>query len=123
MIKNLIWLKVGLSPTPPCQHLLTELPGAATAPVLCFQFPGLEEGLLFISEERTPIMEKENKPPKGCVWDGDSRLLTRRSGEARPGKHRVAPLKWLELCLAARVENTDYYYYFLFMIAMCLTGH
>lgn len=54
--------------------------------------------------------------------DGDSRLLTRWSGEARLGKRGVSPLKWLDLCLAARVGNTDYYYYFPFMTAMCLTG-
>lgn len=80
----------------------------------------MEEGSLCVLEGHAPVTGRENKPPKRRVWDGDSRLLTPRSGEARPGKCGVAALKWLELCLAARVGKADYYYYyFLFMTAMC----
>lgn len=47
-------------------------------------------------------------------------------GQVRPdwGNMVFFPLKWLDLCLAARVGNTDYYYYYFpFMTAMCLTGN
>lgn len=72
------------------------------------------------------LWRKKTSPQRrGFVLDGDSRLLTHQSGEARPEKHGVSPSKWLDLCLTARVGNTDYYYYyyFPFMTAMCLTGN
>lgn len=113
-----------LSPTPSCQQPLPELPDVAMASGLCFQFPGMEESLFFILEGHPLCNGERKQATKGgaLFWMGipDCSHIS----QVRPNQGNVGffPLKWLDLCLAARVGNTDYYYYFPFMTAMCLTG-